>query len=85
MSLLPPGSGGAITGDHAIRVKITRLRDHIRVAVTDPGISAGSARVLGPAHEGFGGMGVWLVEQMTRRWGTERDDGYHVWAELALG
>ena len=29
-------------------------------------------------------MGLWVVEQLARRWGDERAAGYRVWAELPL-
>lgn len=43
-------------------------------AVSATGVSPG-ARV--------GGWGLRIVDQLARRWGSERPDGYCVWAELA--
>jgi anti-sigma regulatory factor (Ser/Thr protein kinase) len=50
------------------------------VSVRDPGLSEQS---VSPRGSG-GGWGLRIVHRLADRWGTERDDGYRVWAELAL-
>ena len=32
----------------------------------------------------MGGWGLRIVDALCERWGEERDDGYHVWAEISL-
>jgi len=67
---------------HTIRVRAELFADHLLISVHDPGLSGGDAT---PASEEqrTGGWGLRIVDQLARRWGTERPDGYHVWAELA--
>lgn len=50
------------------------------VSVRDPGLSEQSVRARGSG----GGWGLRIVDQLAARWGTERGDGYRVWAEIAL-
>jgi anti-sigma regulatory factor (Ser/Thr protein kinase) len=56
----------------------------LRVAVTDPG-GATSPRVQSLDVNVPGGMGLFLVDQISSRWGTERGPGgaTQVWFELA--
>jgi anti-sigma regulatory factor (Ser/Thr protein kinase) len=74
------------------------IPDGIRIAVTDDGRAGGAGGAMpAPAVVGStpaaaptsapglsGGMGLWVVDALSRRWGTERDDITRVWAELAL-
>ncbi len=74
------------------------IPEGIRIAVTDDGHSGGAGGAAPtPAMVGStsaaaptsspglaGGMGLWVVDALSRRWGTERDDITRVWAELAL-
>ncbi len=60
------------------------IGDCVRIAVHDPGRSAGDPRVRGEMPATGGGLGLRLVEQLARRWGWERPDGRLVWAELAV-
>jgi anti-sigma regulatory factor (Ser/Thr protein kinase) len=56
----------------------------IRVSVTDPG-SDTTPRVQELNVEKPGGMGLFLVEQLSSSWGVERTDGANeVWFELRL-
>ena len=68
----------------SIRVHVRQTSERLLISVEDPGISGDEARVRHPVDVTDGGMGLWLVEQLSRRWGTERVDGYRVWAELPL-
>ena len=54
----------------------------VRIEVTDPGC-AGPVALRSPGPRG-GGYGLYLVEQLARRWGVERRNGTTVWCELAL-
>jgi anti-sigma regulatory factor (Ser/Thr protein kinase) len=67
-----------------IHVQVRKARNRLLISVVDPGHSGLQARAAFPADVGAGGVGLWVVEQLSRRWGTERDGGYRVWAELPL-
>lgn len=54
---------------------------------TEPSRAAGdpnTAVLSAGAESRLGGWGLRIVDQLARRWGAERPDGYLVWAELAL-
>jgi hypothetical protein len=50
--------------------------------VHDPGLSGGGAEPVRPERSEPGGWGLALIERLCLRWGSERPDGYWVWAEL---
>jgi anti-sigma regulatory factor (Ser/Thr protein kinase) len=56
----------------------------VRVAVRDPGRSDRAPRIEARRASEVGGLGLRLVAQLSRRWGSDRRDGRLVWAELAL-
>jgi serine/threonine-protein kinase RsbW len=68
----------------SIEVRVHQTEERLLISVQDPGKSGKVAKVLPPTDLGQGGVGLWVVEQLSRRWGTERDGGYRVWAELPL-
>jgi anti-sigma regulatory factor (Ser/Thr protein kinase) len=72
---------GCWPGD-LLRVRVERTDDHFVVSVQDPGRSGESAAVPIDDEGAFGGVGLWVVEQLVPMWGAERNDGYRVWAEL---
>lgn len=66
-----------------VTVQLTETADALTVSARDPGGSRLPA-VPGddtPATE-FG-LGLLVVDALARQWGTDHDDGYRVWAELA--
>jgi anti-sigma regulatory factor (Ser/Thr protein kinase) len=67
-----------------LRVSVRQEAGQVRVSVLDPGRSGGTARIS--AGDGWaGGLGLKIVEQLARQWGSNRSaDGYEVWAELAI-
>ena len=67
-----------------LEVQVEREGDRLIVEVRDPGRSDSSAELVSRDVRLFGGMGLWIVDKISRRWGTERRDGYRVWAELPL-
>jgi serine/threonine-protein kinase RsbW len=67
----------------SIEVRVHQTEERLLISVQDPGKSGKVAKVR-PPDLGQGGVGLWVVEQLSRRWGAERHDGYRVWAELAL-
>lgn len=68
--------------DEPIRVAITPKDGYMCVQVTD----SGSGLVPRPGafeSDDDGGFGLFIVEQLTRRWGVTREDGRtRVWFEL---
>jgi anti-sigma regulatory factor (Ser/Thr protein kinase) len=69
---------------HTVQVAIHRERGGIVISVRDPGASGRAAATFSEAAEVGGGLGLLIVDTLARRWGTDRDPGYHVWAELAV-
>jgi anti-sigma regulatory factor (Ser/Thr protein kinase) len=70
------------TADDVVRVRASLRRDRLVISVHDPGISGESAQPRRSEHRELGGWGLRVVEQLAQRWGSERPDGYRVWAEL---
>lgn len=70
--------------DHRLKVRATLQRDRLLISVHDPGISGASVQPRRPEHSALGGWGLQIAEQLAERWGSERPDGYRVWAELAV-
>jgi anti-sigma regulatory factor (Ser/Thr protein kinase) len=79
-AVLHAGAGAS----EKIELCISRGREMLRVEVTDPG-STGTPEVQKLDPEVPGGMGLFLVEQISSRWGVERCGGCsnRVWFELA--
>jgi serine/threonine-protein kinase RsbW len=68
----------------SIEVEVHQSGERVVISVRDPGKSGRVAQVREPGELGQGGVGLWLVDQLSRRWGDERNGGYRVWAELPL-
>jgi anti-sigma regulatory factor (Ser/Thr protein kinase) len=69
--------------DGQIKLCVTPKDGYVCVQVTDggPGLVPRPG-VMGPQDED-GGFGLFIVEQLTRRWGVTREDGRtRVWFEL---
>jgi anti-sigma regulatory factor (Ser/Thr protein kinase) len=67
---------------HRLRIRVSRREGRLRISVHDPGLSGQAADPgRGDAAEP-GGWGLWIIGQLSEAWGTERPDGYRVWAEL---
>ncbi len=66
-----------------IRVRITKLADSVRVAVEDPG-SGFDDPTPAPRRPGSG-MGLYLVHELSSKWGIEGDGQTVVWFEIAGG
>jgi anti-sigma regulatory factor (Ser/Thr protein kinase) len=68
----------------ALTVDVTTLDDRLRIAVTDPG-SRLRPRMLAPAPETPGGLGLLFVDELCETWGVSQDLGPTcVWCELLL-
>ena len=73
------------SNEDVIRVRLDRAQDHVLLSVWDPGVSGRRAAVaVAEQRSSGGGFGLWLVARLARRWGTERAEGYRVWAEVAV-
>lgn len=69
-------------GEHRLRVEVGRRDGNLMISVHDPGLTRDVAE---PAHRGAadpGGRGIKIIQQLSVRWGSERPDGYRVWAEI---
>lgn len=73
-----------LDSSNAVGVEVTVEPSILRALVSDPGPGFDLAAVPKPDPERVGGWGLYLVEQMTDRWGVERDDGARtrVWFEI---
>jgi anti-sigma regulatory factor (Ser/Thr protein kinase) len=74
---------GRLTAGDRVSVKASVAEDVVRIEVRDPG-NDGDVALREPGARG-GGYGLYLVEQLARRWGVDRRDGTVVWCELARG
>ena len=67
--------------DDTIEVLARLSPGRLTIAVDDRGLSARTPRSPSPDDDA---MGLRIVGEIARRWGTERSDGLLVWAELEL-
>ena len=74
-----------VDADGTIAIDVWMLGDRLRLSVTDPG-GASLPRRTDPDPERPGGLGLYLVEQLSSAWGVARDGTgvTRVWCELAL-
>lgn len=66
--------------DQMIEVRVDVRAERLRISVRDPGASGHEATVR--SGQPVGGWGLQIVDQLAERWGSERAEGYQVWAEL---
>jgi anti-sigma regulatory factor (Ser/Thr protein kinase) len=72
---------GRLSAGDRVSLKATVDGDVVRIEVRDPGRN-GEVAQRPPGPRG-GGYGLYLVEQLAKRWGVERKDGTVVWCELS--
>ena len=72
------------TEEDEIEVLLDQADSQVVLSVVDPGRSGQCARMALSEQRASGGMGLPIVDQLARRWGTERSDRYRVWAEVTL-
>ena len=72
---------GGMPHDH-LEVRASRHAGRLMISVRDPGLSGSRAGPRPPTDLQMGGWGLRLVEALCHRWGEERGEGYHVWAEI---
>jgi serine/threonine-protein kinase RsbW len=68
--------------DHPLRVTVSRRGARLLIAIDDPGLSRQAAATVNDDPSEAGGWGIRIVDALAEAWGTERSDGYRVWAEL---
>jgi len=67
---------------HRLELEVTESREAVCISVRD----ADESRTPSPRPSSLelgGALGLVIVDALARQWGTSRDRGYHVWAELA--
>ena len=69
-------------GEHRLSVEVARRDGNLVISVHDPGLSRDVAKPAEPEAADPGGRGLQIIQQLSVRWGSERPDGYRVWAEL---
>jgi anti-sigma regulatory factor (Ser/Thr protein kinase) len=67
---------------HRITIEVAESRDAVSISVCDTDESGAASPPPGSLELG-GGLGLVIIDALAREWGTSRDRGYHVWAELA--
>ena len=72
--------GGAESGDRIVMV-VKVLPERVRVEVVDHGRRSPAAPERRREHHG---RGLAIVDRLAERWGTERNSGTKVWAEVPL-
>ena len=72
---------GKLTPGDRVSLKASIDDGVVRIEVSDPG-NDGEVAPREPGPKG-GGYGLFLVEQLAKRWGVDRRNGTTVWCELA--
>jgi anti-sigma regulatory factor (Ser/Thr protein kinase) len=70
--------------DQTVRIDASLGAQRLRISICGPGVSGRSAQARQPSDPADGGMGLIIVDQLADRWGTERNGGYCVSAEMTL-
>jgi anti-sigma regulatory factor (Ser/Thr protein kinase) len=68
-----------------IQVRAVLMGADVSISVHDPGLSGDTPHLRDTSVMQAECRGLWIVEQLARRWGFELDRGQRVWAELATG
>ena len=71
---------GSLAPGDRVSVRATVDDGVVRIEVRDPGRD-GEVTPRDPGPRG-GGYGLFLVDQLAKRWGVDRRDGTTVWCEL---
>ena len=71
-----------LPSDARVRVSVEICDGVMRLEVEDPGDVALGA--VAPDREHGGGFGLFLVDALARRWGSQHEGTTCVWAELAI-
>jgi anti-sigma regulatory factor (Ser/Thr protein kinase) len=68
-----------------MRVEVAIRPGAVRVLVADPASSGAMPVVKGPGIEAVGGLGLFIVDQLSARWGCSRGGETAVWFEVETG
>jgi serine/threonine-protein kinase RsbW len=68
--------------DHRLQIDVSRRQGRLLISVHDPGLSGQAASPADGDPSEPGGWGLRIIRELCEAWGTERPDGYRVWAEL---
>jgi anti-sigma regulatory factor (Ser/Thr protein kinase) len=74
---------GGVDEDGWIDLTLMATDERVRCEICDSG-SDGDPEPRDPDFENGGGFGLYLVDAMAARWGTDRDTHLTVWFELDL-
>jgi anti-sigma regulatory factor (Ser/Thr protein kinase) len=66
-------------GSVRLKLKLTKKKVRVEVRDTGPGFEAREPK---PAEDRGSGYGLFFVDRMADRWGSERKSGAFVWFEL---
>lgn len=69
--------------DARVRLVVDSAPGHVRIEVHDQGAGFDAPAEPAPRPEGTSGWGLYLVNKLARRWGSEPAPDPHVWFELA--
>lgn len=72
------------TPEDEFEVRAELVPSGLRIEVIDPGRSEQTPKRLSGSTGAAGGMGLRLVERLSRHWGSETRGSTRVWAELSL-
>ena len=72
------------SSDQTVRIDASWATERVRISVCDPGVWGRTAQARQPNDLTDGGIGLRIVDQLADRWGTERNGGYRVWAEITV-
>jgi anti-sigma regulatory factor (Ser/Thr protein kinase) len=70
--------------EQSLKVQVAHCDGNLMISVHDPGLSGDDAEPVEAKPSDPGGRGLQIIEQLSVRWGSERPDGYRVWAELPV-
>jgi anti-sigma regulatory factor (Ser/Thr protein kinase) len=70
--------------EQRLKVHVAHHEGSLMISVHDPGLSRDDAQPVENAASDPGGRGLQIIKQLSVRWGSERPDGYRVWAELPV-
>jgi anti-sigma regulatory factor (Ser/Thr protein kinase) len=73
---------GGLTQLQRIDVEVSVRPNVVRMEVTDPGSGFEIAALTPGGADGSGGWGLWLVDEMTDRWGVDFEHSTHIWCEF---
>jgi anti-sigma regulatory factor (Ser/Thr protein kinase) len=65
-----------------IDLQVSVLSEVLRIEVTDEGLGFEPVAVKPGPERTSGGWGLWLVDQLTDRWGVDFDHSTRVWFEF---